>query len=378
MPSFIDSPPRRSSSRRFRRLLLFIALAFGIFLTARIALSYWVDLLWFQSLGFGNVYWKTIGLQVASFVVFAVVTFLFLYGGFAAIRRSHQDDLPNFHSIVIAGQPISLSVQPALRVISLCISIVFAGLTGFALMAQWPILALFWYAPHATGGSADPIFGRPLNFFLFTLPAWQLIDNWLLTLAIATCAVAVLFLIITSGARSLAKRHITYATSPWRGLSVTVAFLLFVVAMTVYVNRFQLSLEHHTIFDGVTYTDAHIMIRGLLIVCAALVLGAVIAAVNAVRESRGRWIVVAVLPAMFCYGVLVIVGWYVGNFIVKPNELVREEPYISHNIEMTRKAFGLDRFSQREFPAETTVDATDPANNQPTLQNIRLWDWRAL
>jgi uncharacterized membrane protein (UPF0182 family) len=76
--------------------------------------------------------------------------------------------------------------------------------------------------------------------------------------------------------------------------------------------------------------------------------------------------------------VLAIVVWYVGNFIVKPNELVREEPYISHNIEMTRKAYGLDQFTQREFPAETSVDATDPANNQATLQNIRLWDWRAL
>jgi uncharacterized membrane protein (UPF0182 family) len=138
------------------------------------------------------------------------------------------------------------------------------------------------------------------------------------------------------------------------------------------MNRFQLSLEHHTIFDGVTYTDANIIIGGLLIVCIALVLGAAIAAINAVRESHGRWIVIAIIPAAFCYGVLAIVGWYVGNFMVKPNELVREEPYISHNLEMTRRAHGLDRFSQREFPAETTVDATDPANNQPTLQNIRF------
>lgn len=318
------------------------------------------------------------GLQVASFVVFAGITFLFLYGAFAAIRRSHQADLPNFQSIVIAGQPISLSVQPALRVVLLCISIVFAGVTGFAFMAQWPTLALFWYAPSVTGSIADPVFGKPLDFFLFTLPAWQLIDNWLLTLAITTCAVAVLFLIITSGARSLAKRHITYGSSPWRALSATVAFLLLVVAMTLYINRFQLSLEHHTIFDGITYTDAHIVIGGLLIVCAALVLGAAIAVVNAARDSRGRWIVVAILPAALCYGVLAIVGWYVRSFIVKPNELVREEPYISHNIEMTRKAYGLDRFSQREFPAEATVDAADPANNQATIQNIRLWDWRAL
>ena len=72
------------------------------------------------------------------------------------------------------------------------------------------------------------------------------------------------------------------------------------------------------------------------------------------------------------------VGWYVSSFIVKPNELVREQPYIAHNIELTRQAYGLDRVAQREFPAETTVEAADPANNQATLQNIRLWDWRAL
>ena len=63
---------------------------------------------------------------------------------------------------------------------------------------------------------------------------------------------------------------------------------------------------------------------------------------------------------------------------MKPNELVRERPYIAYNIELTRQAYGLDRLAQREFPAETTVEAADPANNQATLQNIRLWDWRAL
>ncbi|HEX3374242.1 MAG TPA: UPF0182 family protein, partial [Edaphobacter sp.] len=93
---------------------------------------------------------------------------------------------------------------------------------------------------------------------------------------------------------------------------------------------------------------------------------------------RGTWLVVAIIPAALCYVVLGVVGWYVGNFVVKPNELVREQPYIAHNIEMTRQAYGLDQFLQREFPAETSVEATEPAKNQATLQNIRLWDWRAL
>jgi uncharacterized protein len=378
LPDFIDSPQHRSSAWGRRRILPLIALALGVFLCGRIGLSYWVDLLWFQSLGYGEVFWKSIALQTTDFVFFAGTTFLVLYGALSAIRRSHEADLPRAHAIVIAGEPINLSVQPVLRVISLIVSIAIACMTGLTLMGNWPTLALFWYAPHAAGNMVDPIFGKPLNFFLFTLPAWELVNDWLLTLAIAICAVAVLFLIITSGARSLAKRQITYAPSPWRGLSITVAFLLLVLAMNVYVDRFQLLLEHHTIFDGITYTDAHVTIHGLLIVCAALILGAVISAYNAFRHSRGRWIVAAVLPAAVCYGVLGIVGWYVGSFIVKPNELVREEPFIAHNIELTRQAYGLNRFAQREFPAETTVDAADPANNQPTLQNIRLWDWHAL
>jgi uncharacterized membrane protein (UPF0182 family) len=148
--------------------------------------------------------------------------------------------------------------------------------------------------------------------------------------------------------------------------------------MLAYLGRFERLFEDHTIFGGVTYTDAHVTLTGTLVVCVALIVGAVIAAVNAASMQRGRWLIAAIVPAALCYFGLQIVGWYVSSFIVKPNELVREQPYIAHNIEFTRQAYGLDRVLQREFPAETTVEAADPANNQATLQNIRLWDWRAL
>jgi uncharacterized membrane protein (UPF0182 family) len=378
LPQYIDSQQSFRMGRRPRRLLIFAAILIAILIIGRNVLSAWVDLLWFQSLSYGAVFWKTLGLETTAFLFFTIITFALLYGAFYVIRRSHQADLPSSHAIMIGGRPFNLPVAPALRIISLVVSIVVALSTGIAMMAEWPTLALFWYAPHATGSVTDPIFGKPLNFFLFTLPAWQLMDSWLLTLALATCAVALLFLFITSGARSLETKRLTYAPSPWRGLSLTAAFLLLVLAMMVYLSRFQLLLEHHTLFDGINYTDAHVMIHGLLIVCIALVLGAVILAINAARNARGTWIVAAAAPAVLIYIVLTLIGWYVGTFVVKPNELVREEPFIAHNIELTRQAYGLDRFSQSEFPAETTVDATDPAHNQPTLQNIRLWDWHAL
>ena len=378
MPIFIDSPQQTQMSRRKRNLLILLAAVVALIAVSRTLLSYWVDLLWFNSLGYGQVFWKTASLQVGVFAIFAIVTFAVLFVALSALRRSHQSALPRDHKLMIGGQPVNLSVEPALRILSLLASLIIAVLTGVSMATDWPTLALFWYAPRATGSIVDPIFSKPLNFFFFTLPAWQLLVGWLLTLSIILCVAAVVFLLITSGARALDKSRIAFAPSPWRGLSITGACLLLVLAMNVYVDRFQSLLDHHTIFDGITYTDAHITINGLLIVCAALVLGAVIAAVNAFREARGRWLVAAVVPAAASYILLGIVGWYVANFIVKPNELVREEPYIAHNIEMTRQAYGLDKFLQREFPAETTVDATDPANNQPTLQNIRLWDWHAL
>src|SRR6202165_1567201 len=377
MPESIDWPRTYGPQRR-RRVLLILAVLAGIVLGLRAALSYYVDVLWFGSLGYGDVFWKTLSLQWGIFTAFAAATFLILYGSFLALKRAHLPDLPSGHTILIGGQPVKLPVGPVLRLIALGVSLAIAAATGAGMMVEWPTLALFWYAPRTTGGVVDPIFGKPLNFFLFTLPAWQLIAGWLLTLAVITCVLAIFFILITGGTRVLAGRRSSYVTLPWRGLSITFVFLLLILAMRVYVSRFERLFDDHTIFGGVTYTDAHVTLTGMLVVCAALVLGAVIAAVNTVSVPRGRWLVAAILPAVVCYVAVQIVAWYVSSFIVKPNELVREQPYIAHNIDLTRQAYGLNRISQREFPAETAVEAADPANNQATLQNIRLWDWHAL
>jgi uncharacterized protein len=378
LPGTINWPKYAHPSRRRRKFLLFLALVAGALFGGWTALSYWVDLLWFRSLGYGEVFWKTLNLQFGIFVAFAAATFLVLYGSFVALKRAHQADLPSDHKIVIAGQSLNLLVEPVLHLAAFCVSLFIAGVIGTTMMEEWPTLALFWYAPRAVSKFADPIFGKPLNFFLFTLPTLHLIVDWLLTLSVITCVFAVLFVVVSGGSRALDTRRNRYGPSPWRGLSYTISLLLLMLAINVYVDRFDRLLDHHTIFEGATYTDAHVMLSGLLVVCAALVVGVVIAAINAARNSRGRLLSTAIIPAAVCYGVLGVVGWYVNNFVVKPNELVREQPYIAHNIEMTRQAYGLDRFLQREFPAETTVEAADPANNQATLQNIRLWDWRAL
>src|SRR6202521_1789125 len=376
MSDIIDwqSPPRR----HHRLFVLVLAILAVVIFSSRTALSYYVDALWFGSLGYGDVFRKTLTLQWIVFAAFFAVTFLFLYGWFLALRRAYQSDLPDDYMIVIGGQPLKLPVARILHLLGLAVSLVIAVVTGASVMMEWPTFTLCWYAPRTIGGAVDPIFGKPVNFYLFTLPVWQFITGWLLTLAVIACVTGVFFIFVTGSTRMLAGRRGGYTSRPWRGFSIAFGFLLLIRAMRAYIARFERLFDEHTIFGGVTYTDAHIMLPGMLAVCVALVLGTAIATINVVAVPRARWLAAAVAPAAVCYLVIQIFGWYVSSFIVKPNELVRERPYIAYNIDLTRQAYGLDRLAQREFPAETTVEAADPANNLATLQNIRLWDWRAL
>jgi len=365
---------RRSPRRRFFVALALIALViFG----SRTATSYYVDALWFGSLGYGDVFRKTLSLQWAVFALFFAATFFILYGWFLALKRAYQADLLSGSIIYIGRQPLKLPVERILTRIVLAVALLIAAATGASMMPEWPTFALYWHAPRTTS-VVDPILGKPLHFYLFTLPAWQLITGWLLTLAVIACVVAVFFILITGSTRVFAGRRGSSIPLPWRGFSIAFAFLLLMLAMRVYIDRFAALFDEHTIFTGVTYTDAHVMLPGLLMVSVALALGAAVAVINLVSAPRVRWLALATVPAIVCFVALQAITWYVGNFVVKPNELVRERPYIANNIELTRQAYGLDHVSRREFPAETTVEAADPANNVATLENIRLWDWRAL
>jgi len=357
--------------------LLIAALILAVFVASNTVLSYYVQVLWFNSLGYAQVFWKSWGLGWSVFAVFFFATFILLYGWFLALWRMHQADLPQDRNFFFGGQAVNLPLRRVLRWLGVAAALGIGAISGATMMAEWPTFALYWWAP--TGGAADPVFGKPLSFYLFTLPAWQLISGWLLAMAVIACVGAVGFLLVSGSSRALAReRDSITGPLPWHGSSIAFAFFLLMLAAQEYISRFTMLLDEHTIFSGVNYTEAHILITGKLVVAAALVVGAAIAAINSLKWPKAQRLVVAVVPAVLVYLAVQVVGWYVSSFIVKPNQLERERPFIARNIEWTRQAWGLDRLAQQEFPAETTAEAADPAGNQATLKNIRLWDWRAL
>ena len=258
---------------------------------------------------------------------------------------------------------------------ALILFLVIAAQVGATLSESWTTLVLWWYAPHSA--TLDPIFGKSLGFYLFQLPAWELLTGWLTTLAAIVCAVAAVFVGLTATARALTRQRIVATLErPWRGLAVAVAALLVTIAAQVYFGRFDRLFDDHTIFSGVDYTQAHITLAGLLVVCGALLGGAAIALTAAVRMPRLPWIAGSVVPAVVCYIAVQLVAWYMSTLIVRPNQLTRKRPYIAHNIALTRRAYGLDGSRSILSPADVGIAAVDPSQNQTTLDNIRLWDWR--
>ncbi|MGA8087879.1 MAG: UPF0182 family protein [Terracidiphilus sp.] len=372
-------PIREDPPIKPRRAILWIVLAVLVILfSARTTISYYVDSLWFSSLGYSQVFWRTLDFKWAAFAIPTVLTFLILFAWFSALRRACRDELHNAGTIVLGSRTFELPVDPVLKVGGLIGSAFFALLAGASFMSEWTRFALFWFQGAATNGPGDPIFGKSLSFYFFTLPALHFLFGWLLMIAVLVCAIAGLFILFTGSSQLFREGAYGSSSLPWRAFSAAAAFLLIVVAMRTWLSRFDTILADHTVFSGVTYTDDHLILGGLLVVCAALILGAGIAASNIFLRPRVSRLLAAPVPAVACFLVVQVSAWYMSSFIVKPNELVREQPFIGHNIQFTRQAFNLDQIAQHEFPADVTVESADAANNQPTLQNIRLWDWHAL
>ena len=369
----------RDRSSRSRRTLLFVLIIVAVLLfSTRTIISYYVDSLWFASLGYSSVFWRTLGYEWLSFALAFAATFAILYAWFSALRYGCREELASAGTVRFGNQSYELPVGPVLRVAGLLGSVTVSLITGAAFMSEWSQFALYFMAPANPAQSRDPILGKTIGFYLFTLPAVQFFVAWLLVIALICCAVAGLFLLMTTSSQFIRERRYESSPIPLRWFSGAIAFLLIVIAVRTFLGRFDRLVGDHTIFDGVTYTDAHVLLGGLLLICAALIIGAGIAAMNLFLRPRVGRLIAAPVPAVACFVLVQIAAWYVDSFIVKPNQLVREQPYISNNIQFTQHAFGLDRITQHEFPAEISVEAADAPNNQPTLQNIRLWDWRAL
>lgn len=372
---FIDIKPIRHRMHWRRWVILAIV---GLVIALFSSISLYIEGLWFDSLGFGSVFWYTLRLKIILFVIFAIVTICILRAGFWLLDRAFVSMALERRTVVINNQQVTIDPARFLRPLTWIVAGLCGLLYAIGMSQQWQSFAL--YLNQAPTSGTDPIFGKAIGFYLFSLPVLQLIAGWLSMLALIILCASIVYAFLSAPQKS----EVTFAPGQSKGkgyaaISVALAGLLLVLAWQVYLTRFTYLFDDHEIFSGITYTEAHYLLPGLLIVCAMLLVSAIIMVVNAFTQKRLRLIVISLaLPAATFLVTGLLIPGYVTSFIVNPNQLGRESEYIGYNIEWTRRAFGLERVESRTYEAEAETAALDAESNRPTLDNIRLWDWRAL
>ncbi len=379
--SFFDNDVVDISPRKRRSWWKWvIALVVVLFLFGSSLLSIYIDALWFSSEGYSQVYWYKFRIGGLLFLIFFVATFLLIRLPFFLLNRV----LPQ-----LTERPaVRLSTIQDIRDINLLpiiyrpgvwiLSAIIAFLSASNLSGEWSRFALYLNA--ANTGVVDPIFNRDVSFYLFTLPVWDLVAGWFLAmcfvlfLATTLLSLYVNYIEKMRGAVSSKTNNQTIAV-----ISVVSALLALAFALNAYLNRYEFVSKRHELFSGANYTDVNVNLPGLTVLIIVLLLAFVVLLANAFVMKKLRVIVYCAIAIAATWIITVIVlPSSIYSFSVKPNELAKESPYIQHNIEATRRGFGIDRFEERPFQPTPTITAQHIQNNRETLNNLRLWDRGAL
>ncbi|MEX2355772.1 MAG: UPF0182 family protein [Thermaerobacterales bacterium] len=356
-----------------RRLLIygFLALMAGLFLFGSTVASFYVDWLWFTSLGYAAVFLKILATRVSvgllGGLLFAAGLFVNLWVARFSVRQLPEGVIPFPYERLLRPRVITWA--------ALAVSLGIGAISGLSFGSQWPVVELF--RNQVAFGVTDPIFQRDVSFYVFSLPFYQLVFQTI-TLVLVFSLLAVGTLYLGTGAISYLGGRLNFHPVARFHLAVLAALLFAAKAVGYYFSTFALLQNTQGAAFGAGYTAIHAQLPALRVLMVLASLGAVAALATAFTRSL-RWLYASVIGLVLAS--LVLGGAWpalMQYFIVNPNELVRERPYLAHNIALTREAFGLSDVNIEEFPASPDLGWEDIAANPRTVENIRLWDVRPL
>ncbi len=336
-----------------------------------------VDYLWFKTVGFPQIFTTVVWAKISIGATGIAVAFLILFANLAYAARQLGDPRRFMTPEVLSSGLGNLVSKRSLASIAWIVSLVLAVLSGVVLAASWERVLLFLNA--VPFGDADPIFGRDTSFYVFTLPFYAMVQEFLWSTGVVAAILSgvVYYLYFEAGraSASMDDRSLLAATpmSHRMHLAVLGAFMLVLWGVGLYLDRFELMHRSTGLFTGPGYAD----VNGTLPVLAVQTSTAIAAAIALVLVvAKARWRMLFVLASVV--GVVQLGGgFYVSmlqRFVVAPNELERERVYLDHHITASNRAFALDRIVERRLQEEDKLTMADIENNHATVNNVRLWD----
>ena len=351
-----------------------LVITVAIVIAAAIALvsvsGFYADWLWFRSVSFTSV-WRTIlTTKVLLFLVFGVLTSLFIIANVIIAYRRR----PLYVPITIEADNLERyrgQIEPIRRLVTAALAIVlfyFSGTAGSQLWSSWLL-----FQNSTPFGTKDPQFHLDISFFAFRLPFWQSLLEWGISTVIISLIAATAVHYLYGGIRLQVREDRTTVTARVQ-LSILLGVVVLLKGAAYWLDRYHLALKEGRLITGLGYTDVNALLPAKAILAGIAVVCSLLFFANIIRRSL---VLPAAGVALLVVSSVLIQGVYPGiiqQFQVKPSESSKEAPYIQKNIDATRAAYGLSGVKVIDYQATIATSAGQLSKDAATISNIRLMD----
>ncbi|MFO7767340.1 MAG: UPF0182 family protein [bacterium] len=358
--------------KRERLILVLFALFFLLLFLREIVVGFATDWWWFSAVEYEGVFLKALGSRIVLFFTFGGIFMAFFYANLHWATRRGGGRWKEFYSELNVPTEV---LERFRKVLIVVVSLLVALALGAWASDEWMTVLQFLNA--GTFGTPDPIFGKDVGFFLFKLPLLEFARSWALW-TLAVTAVAVLLIYWESKALGWAYEKLYISPRVRLHLIFLASVLFLLLAWHFQLEIYDLLYSGRGVVFGASFTDvnAELIAYRVMMGLSVVLFGAMV---------YGLWRKNVQIPLYAAGGyvalLIVVTGLYpaaIQQFIVEPNEVTKERPYIEHAIEYTRLGYGLDDVQEEDFTTELTLGPESLDEYSGTFTNIRLWDWRPL
>ena len=364
-----DPSPRRRHRARWW-LIGFVVVLIILLVSLRSLAGIYTDSLWFSSVGYHNVFSTLLVIKLGLFGVFGAIFFAVLWVNLVVCDRIAGND------IVLAQEDELVRryqqyVRPYSGRIYVALAFVLALIGASGTIGQWNNWILFRHGGNF--GVTDPQFHKNVGFYVFDLPFLTFVVDWTLAILIVTLAVSVVFHYFNGGIQP--QRGLPRVRPPVKAhISVLLALIALDKAAGYVLQRYSLVNAQDGYVNGAGYTDVHARLPAETLLIYVSIFAAGILLFNIRRQG---WTLPVLAVGIWAFVALVVGIIYpalLQTLKVNPAQSSLEAPYIQRNITATRAAYGLNDVKVHQFPASTSITASQTVLASPTIDNIRQWD----
>nr|WP_320017135.1 UPF0182 family protein [uncultured Desulfobacter sp.] len=363
-----------TKTKKWMAFIIGLLAILGILIAAVkfIFLNFFVDLWWFKTQGMTSYYLLRLLYPYLILIFFTILFFAIFYINFrVASHIIGFEDKPDGYK----EKRWLKYLNHALRDMYIILSFVMALIVAIPIFKNWENSLLFLFGSRS--GVLDPLFGKDISFYLFSLPIYHLLQKEVL-IVVALMLAGVLFIYWYERAATPIEHRIKSHKAHWHA-SILVIFIFAVLCWGFMLERYDLLYEtaNLPVFKGPGFVEMTVILPFIWVTVISLMLTGIFLVLKIHKRVGWKMPIIFFLISVIAFlgKDVETFGDTVRKYIVMPNQMVRDRNYIKASVEATLAAYGLDNVEIRDFEMNSAVsfDADDP-DTLRRLRNVPVWD----